>query len=375
MEPFPTLYHFVHPEWFEQLGGFQRQANVKMFVDWCKLAFREYGKKARFWATMNEANIQSMGGFVIGLHPPGRILDFKGCGLNVLHLMQSHAAAYRAIKCLPGGQDVEVGLVHNVFWLEPKSDSLLYTHIKLLCGVGNYVQGTPQIMEFLRTGRFFWKVPLGANIEYQDPLGAPGLDFIGLNNYTRGVLDWKFTSTTKAPGEVMADFDWPIYPPSLYTSIACVGQLGVPIYITENGCPDHLDDDRRPMWINGYLSQVVRALQDGYDVRGFLYWTLMDNFEWNFAWTPKFGLYAWDRSTPRDRVLREGSKALISWYKRLPDMVAGIRKQQRAAGLRPQQPIVTYTWNGILTMHEQPSAAAEEGVPQQQLLQLESKQV
>lgn len=278
MEPFPTLYHFVHPQWFEELGGFTKQCNVKLFVDWCKLAFEEYGGKARYWATINEANISSMCGYTMGLFPPARLLDLRAGAYNVLHLLQGHAAVYRMIKeHVAWGKSVEVGIVHNVFWLAPKGEGPLYTHVRWLCALGNHTQGTPQIVEFLGTGYFRWSMPpgWGPAIEYQDPLGPPGLDYIGVNNYTRGVVDWKLQPTTGGPDEVMADFDWPICPSALYASIACVGKLGVPIYITENGCPDRMDDERRPMWIDGYLGAVVQAMRDGFDVRGFFYWTLM----------------------------------------------------------------------------------------------------
>lgn len=73
-----------------------------------------------------------------------------------------------------------------------------------LCAAGNYAQGTQQVLRFLRTGHFRWRwAPLGgaAVIEYQDPLGPPGLDWIGLNCYTRGVVDWKLQSATKDPSE------------------------------------------------------------------------------------------------------------------------------------------------------------------------------
>jgi len=84
-----------------------------------------------------------------------------------------------------------------------------------------------------------------------------------------------------------------------------------PIYITENGIADSLDD-RRKKWIDRHLYATYKAIKDGYDVRGFYYWTLTDNFEWAEGYKMKFGLYHTNLET-QQRTLREGSKAFIHY--------------------------------------------------------------
>jgi beta-glucosidase len=100
-----------------------------------------------------------------------------------------------------------------------------------------------------------------------------------------------------------------IYTEGIYRAIEEAGKLKKPIIITENGIADS-KDDRRGNYINSSLYAVSKAMKDGYDVRGYYYWSLMDNFEWAEGYTQKFGLYEVDLQT-QERKLREGSKAFV----------------------------------------------------------------
>ena len=100
-----------------------------------------------------------------------------------------------------------------------------------------------------------------------------------------------------------------IYGEGLYRAIESVSILNVPIIITENGVAD-ARDDRRKLYIQHYLYAVSKALEDGFDVHGYFYWSLMDNFEWAFGYDMKFGLYAVDYKT-QERTLREGAREFI----------------------------------------------------------------
>jgi beta-glucosidase len=101
--------------------------------------------------------------------------------------------------------------------------------------------------------------------------------------------------------------DYAIYPEGFYRAIKAVAKLGVPVYITENGIAD-ARDDRRDSFITRYLYCISKALKNGTDIRGYYYWTLMDNFEWSLGYDMKFGLYEVDRST-LERTLRPGAEA------------------------------------------------------------------
>jgi beta-glucosidase len=149
------------------------------------------------------------------------------------------------------------------------------------------------------------RFPLGLG-DYDHRL-ARSMDFIGVNYYTSDLVRFTpdprrlFGTEQFAPGAEYSDSGWRgIYsqyaPEGLYQIIRELHPLGVPIYITENGLPDH-DDDQRPRWLLAHLAQVHRALREGSDVRGYYHWTFTDNFEWSEGWGLRFGIVDLDPAT------------------------------------------------------------------------------
>ena len=112
----------------------------------------------------------------------------------------------------------------------------------------------------------------------------------------------------------MTDMPYTIYAEGIYRAIKLVSTLGYPIIITENGVADKKDKIRSE-YISKYLYAVRKAIDDGYNVIGFYYWSLMDNFEWAFGYDMRFGLYEVDFKT-QERKLRDGSKTFIDIVKR-----------------------------------------------------------
>ena len=104
-----------------------------------------------------------------------------------------------------------------------------------------------------------------------------------------------------------------IYGEGMYRAIESVSALNVPIIITENGVAD-ATDDRRKLYIQRYLYAVSKAIENGFDIQGYFYWSLMDNFEWAFGYDMKFGLYVVDYKSQK-RTLREGSRTFIDIVK------------------------------------------------------------
>ena len=132
-------------------------------------------------------------------------------------------------------------------------------------------------------------------------------DFIALNYYSRVLIkmQWSikepFVSTCYGD-EIMTDMPYALYPEGLYYAIETISKFKVPIYITENGIAD-AHDKAREIFLHRYLYALGKAIKDGYDVRGYYYWTLMDNFEWDQGYKMKFGLYKVDFNT-QIRTLR-----------------------------------------------------------------------
>lgn len=322
-----TLYWFTMPLWFMDLGGFEKEVNIALFADWARLAFKHFGKRSHMWSTINEPGVAAMCGYIAGNHPPGKKAHFKLGGTVLCNTLRAHTAAYDAIKAMPGSEKTAVGIVHNVFWLEPKEKGFRYSHVKGVLKLANRVWANQVVFDYLKTGRFEYQVPFRANVTYEEPGGRPGCDFIGVNHYSRAVVNWKMQPDSKRHGADLTDMDYPVYPPSLYRSISYASTLGLPIYVMENGIPGTKDDPKRKEWIDGCLKMVKKALQDGFDVRGYMYWTLIDNFEWNFAWVLKFGLFEMvtsDGNPSGKRVLKKGSEALIEWYENEGDELTAL---------------------------------------------------
>lgn len=324
MVPSATLHHFVHPLWWDKRGAFEKEENIDAFVNFCKICAEHFGSRVTLWATFNEPTCLLVCGYLLGVHPPGRVANFWLMGKVILNILKSHTRAYHAMKAVPGAENTEIGLVHHHVEFMPSNPS--YWWIKPLTWWGTFWWGRDVVLEYLVSGKFEWHVPLcGTTIKYQEP-SRPPLDWWGINYYARGVVSGACMPGV-LPGEIMTDMGYTLYPNGLYENIVRGAQLGVPMYISETGAADRSEGEAaRKAHIESYLGQCLKAVRDGYDVRGFFYWTLVDNFEWNTGHTMKFGLYEWKADGSVDRRLREGGRLLARIYASLPSDMTELRK-------------------------------------------------
>lgn len=312
IEPMITLYHWVHPRWFHEKGGWEKRENIEHFVAYCKEAFRRYGHKVRYWLTINEPTVISACGYILGSHAPGIQNDWRMAGTVLGHLLKGHIRAYDALKKMPNGSLAQISLVHQMAIFEPYAYSFrspLSLLSKTMAKHFSHIFANDVVLNFFKTGHFRYLVSSDVELVFNDKRALDSLDFIGLNFYSSITMG---PGPTCYSGEVMTDMIWPVRPQAIYEAIKQISQLGKPIIITENGIPD-AKDDRREGWIIGYTRAIKQAINDGYDVRGYFYWSLLDNFEWNMGHDKKFGLYAVDTqsSDPKEkaRVLRKGAHA------------------------------------------------------------------
>lgn len=333
IEPIITLYHWVHPKWFHDLDAWEKEENIIHFVEYAQEVFRRFGHKVKYWCTINEPTVISMCGYILGLHAPGKkdpialIRPFcKDFMLAVIphnymlagavlgNLFKAHIAVYQKIKELPYGDNVSVGIIHQASHFKPliKSgiNSIHNPVSRRLAQFFNKYFAHKTFMHFFKTGIFKYSTPRGKIITFTDHNAPKTLDFIGLNFYADVLLG---PTPTCHSDEQMTDMtSWAIRPQSLYCAIQDMASLHVPIIITENGICD-AKDDHRERWIIGYSNAVKQAIDDGYDIRGYCYWSLLDNYEWNMGHNKKFGLYAVDtlsdNCADKERILRKGSEA------------------------------------------------------------------
>lgn len=314
IKPMITLHHFTHPEWFEQKGAFEKEENISYFVRFCRKIFELLGSKVHLWCTINEPTIYVLQGYIRGVFPPGNHGPFSAVptqkAAEVLkNLLQAHMEVYRTLKHMPYGSKAQIGLVHQYLKFEPYSFWNPFEHLP-----GWFLNTflNDAVLNFCATGVFSYKrhIPFltTINVSYTASPG-PLMDFIGLNYYSRVLVTFRpgHPYSSCYPGQVMTDMPYASYPEGFYNAIKSVCRLGLPVYITETGISDRFDN-RRGEFIRQYLQVLYRALQEGCDIRGFYYWTLIDNYEWDLGYDQQFGLYKLDHSTQK-RSLRTGAQA------------------------------------------------------------------
>ena len=313
--PVVTLHHFSHPAWFEELGSFEKDVNIQYFINFSEIVFNTLNDLVPIWCTINEPAVFVSQGYFNGVFPPGK-KNPQLAGIVMQNLLNTHVRVYRHLKTLPGGDKVQIGLVKNIFQFDPvrRWHILDWFFSKIL---NNIFTNDP--IHFLNSGKFSFYLPGMAKISIENSDAAGSLDFIGLNYYSRfhvkGQLNLQepFIFETRQQ-DVQTDMPYSIYPEGFYRALHTISQLDRPVYVTENGIADD-DDDQRAMFIRRYLYAMHRAIHDGLDIRGYFYWTLMDNFEWSEGYRMKFGLYDVDFTT-QERTLREGSKTFQDMVKK-----------------------------------------------------------
>jgi len=306
--PVVTLHHFTHPLWFEDMGGFEKEENIKYFLEFSELIFNELSDVVQYWCTINEPAVYVSQGYFNGVFPPGK-KDPLIAGEVMKNLLYAHTDVYHLLKSLKNGDKSQIGLVKNITQFDPlrRWHVLDWYFSEILNDIF-----TNSTIDLLLNGEFRFYLPGMADLSYKNTKAIKALDFIGLNYYSRwhvkGHLNPNEPFTfEKRKQDIQTDMPYSIYPEGFYKALNTVSKLEMPIIVTENGIADD-KDDRRKLFINRYLYALFQAMQDGLVVNGYFYWSLMDNFEWAEGYSMKFGLYEVDFSS-QDRKLRDGSQA------------------------------------------------------------------
>ena len=330
--PIPTLFHWDLPQPLEDEGGWLSRDTAYRFADYAQLAAERLADRIPLWITLNEPFVVMSMGYGLGTHAPGRTL-LLGALPAAHHQLLGHGLATAALRSAGARQ---VAITNNYAPAWPASDSpadvaaaaaydtlqnRLFTDPVLL---GAY----PDLSAF----------GLGADPDYVragdlELISGP-IDVLGVNYYAPARLsalpDGPLPFQREPiPGYPVTAFGWPIVPAALRELLLLLreryGPALPPVYITENGCstddevaPDGaVDDQPRIRYLDGHLRALHEAITAGVDVRGYLTWSLIDNFEWAEGYSQRFGIvhvnFATQQRTP---------KASFSWYR---DFIAAQR--------------------------------------------------
>jgi beta-glucosidase len=314
--PMVTLNHFALPDWLSEVGhpndpqGWERPETIDLFTQFCARMAKRFSKDVDWWITINEPLVVVVTGYIQGGSPPGVVLDSTR-GFNVARTMaRAHARAFDAIHAADqddadgDGKSAMVSIAAHQRTFHPldttdPDDVAVTEHVRYLWN----------LWFFNAIVRGDWDDDIdgtydGPNDKKADPSMAHHADFLGINYYSdtlisahKGVVIPIVRAAVlqdHLPTErAKTDFAWDIYPAGLRTVLLEAKDYALPVVVTENGIADAADKNRG-RYIAEHLQQIGWAMKDGVDVRGYYHWSLLDNFEWQEGFCPKFGLYSVD---------------------------------------------------------------------------------
>ncbi|GAC1412046.1 MAG: glycoside hydrolase family 1 protein [Candidatus Doudnabacteria bacterium] len=277
MKTFVTLHHFTNPIWFSEIGGWKEQGNVIIFLRYAQKVLTELHELIDFVCVINEPNVYASNSYMRGYWPPQRT-NFVLSQEVQKNMLQAHIKVFELCKI--SEWKLKVGTAHAFRFIQAKGA------LKIFEGV---------------LKDFFYRSHL-KKIEHFT-------DFYGVNYYSRMLFSFKaqFPFYEIETENETTDFGWEIFPDGLYEILKEIGLNKIPIFITENGIADS-SDAKRKEFVSRHLAAVHKAIEKGINVQGYMYWSLLDNFEWAEGYTMKFGLVEIDRNNNLQRKLRPSAK-------------------------------------------------------------------
>lgn len=276
IEPFVTLWHYTHPIWFNKKYGWDHNRAKDLFLRYVEKIVSALKDDVKFWITENEPETVARNGYLLGARPPRKKSLLKGFkALNAM--IEAHNETYDLIHKID--KDAKVGCAESLVYFESYNN---WPHNLL----------AKKILEYWRNGKFIPKI-------------VKKSDFIGLQYYFHSRLrinpfkSWKWFQYND--NKKITDMGWEIYPEGIYYILKSLKKYNLPIYITENGLAD-FEDKHRADFIKSHLYWIHKAIREGVNVQGYFYWSLMDNFEWESGFWPRFGLVEVDYKTMERKI-------------------------------------------------------------------------
>lgn len=312
IKPFVTLYHWDLPQVLQDRGGWLNPASVDWFAEYTDVISCQLGDRVHGWITHNEPWIVAFVGHFYGGHPPG-LADLTAACQAAHHLLLAHGAAVPVLRS--NAPRAQVGIALNLNPVYPASDR-------------------PEDREAVRRQDGFlnrWFLDPLFKGAYPDDMiallqewlpridltavrsAAAPLDFLGVNYYTRNVVENAEAELplrlrhVPQPGADTTAMGWEIYPQGLTDLLLRLKQDYAPaaIYLTENGAAfddppprnSVVEDPQRVAYLQAHLAAAERALIAGVPLKGYFVWSLLDNFEWTHGYEKRFGIVHVDSRT------------------------------------------------------------------------------
>ena len=332
--PWATLYHWDLPQALEDRGGWLQRDTARRFADYAHEVADRLSDVVSEWITLNEPWCSSFLGYASGIHAPGRALGSRAAHA-AHHLLLGHGLALEALRA--AAPEARVGISLNLYPVEPAGDSGGDADAaRRIDGLSNRLFLEPvlagtypaDVLEDLGETRWFAE---NATEEDLRSISAP-IDFLGVNYYSRHIVASASAPAAGAPpstypgsehvrmvdtGAPATQMGWEVHPDGMLDALRMASDLApeLPLYITENGAayPDsqdadgRIDDGERTEYLQAHLEAARDAVAAGLPLRGYFLWTLMDNWEWSWGFSRRFGIvhvdYRTQTRTPKRSAL------------------------------------------------------------------------
>jgi beta-glucosidase len=343
VRPFANLFHWDLPQRLEDEGGWPVRSTAEAFVELTEAVAGRLGDRVHDWSTHNEPWCAAWLGYGYGLHAPGRKSRADAVAA-AHHLLLAHGWAVEAIR--REAREPRIGIILDSVPMHAAGDAdadidaaraadALRNRFFLDGALrGSYPEDALELL-----------APIEPPVRDGDMTAiAPRLDWVGINNYSRMLV--RANPSDGEPLEVRAtegqltEMGWEVYPAGIHEVLMRLHRDYAPpvIYVTENGAAfgdvrghdGRVRDPERIAYLSAYLDAVARAIADGVPVQGYFVWSLLDNFEWNFGYSRRFGLVYVDYPT-----LERVPKDSFHWYR---DLIAAHRASRQPAEFRQAGP-------------------------------------
>ena len=292
LEPIVTLHHFTNPLWLSKKGGWKNKQAQKAFLSYVDYVVSALCTGVRYWVTINEPMVYASHAYVFGVWPPQE--------KSILSLI-------KVVDNLAGAHIQAYKLIHKIY----KNNNLACPYVSIAKNVQAFVPCRAVLKDRLAVylrNKFY-------NLYFVDRvMRHKTLDFIGINYYSRSLVEVQHWGINNLISDVCTHnhkslkknyMGWDIYPQGLYEVLMQFKKYNLPLFILENGICTQ-DDNQRWEFIRDHLAHLHRSIESGCKVIGYIYWSLMDNYEWDKGFSPRFGLVEVDYNT-YERKIRESA--------------------------------------------------------------------
>ena len=339
IEPMLTLYHWDLPQALEDEGGWTSRETSERFAEYAGIVYEAFGDSVGFWITLNEPWVSSWLGHAYGVHAPGHTDPAKALSA-AHHLLLGHGLAMRVMRSA-GPAENRLGITMNLHPAIPARDREADAEAaRRVDGQANRLYLDPVFRGEYPEDLLSYYGERGVELPPVrdgdlETISEP-VDFLGVNYYFRHhIREAPGEAETSGAPQIFSDLQargivphdaektamgWPVEPEGLEQMLVRIKDeyADLPIYVTENGRAVHdyvdpeggVDDEERVSYLDAHFRAVREAMEQGVDLKGYMVWSFLDNFEWAEGYSKRFGLVFVDYGTQR-RVPKSSAR----WYK------------------------------------------------------------